>query len=603
MRWFGTLLGQGPDVAPPVSGASWRSVTAGRLRLWHSTPAPAHGVRQVEADGCTMLVLGCCTSSGPQLLSVARRVGRGHTEALAEVDGSRVVIAARADSVVLLGDLAGQRLVFYTQTPAGGLVIGSDSRTVAAAAGAPILAREWVATHLLMTTAPNVWWTGTPWVGVRTLRPGWLLHTRPNRLPLARPGPSLPKPECGFLEASVSLREALGRAVHTRMVAASRPTTDLSGGMDSSTITALAARTSAPLSAFTLNASGSDDIQTAKVVAASCPSIEHITLGLPDSVASAYSDLDEFPVGDEPAVHLASAHSRAQWWLRQLVDHGSDLHLSGEGGDNVLQASPAYLADLATPKRMPLLWRHAVGWARLRHQSPLTLVMAALRLHRVNYREALIDAARALRGSQSQSPGWYGLVSWFGRPRAEAWATSDARRLVAAVVDRAADENPTPLVPSQGFGVGDTAALLTLHWAARAERQYTWAAQQCGVNYHSPYLDDGVVRACWSLPAWQRTDPRILKPLLRGAFSGDIPSPALHRHTKGNVTTLIYQGIQLNAPVLQDLFTQSRLAELGLVHEDEVRKEIRRGADLLPVRIAALDAVVSAELWLRGVTR
>lgn len=62
--------------------------------------------------------------------------------------------------------------------------------------------------------------------------------------------------------------------------------------------------------------------------------------------------------------------------LREL---GSDCHLTGDGGDTLLGAHLAYLADLAQVRRIRLLCRHAVGWARLHRTSVWPLVIDACR--------------------------------------------------------------------------------------------------------------------------------------------------------------------------------------------------------------------------------
>ncbi len=493
MRWLGTLVDSGSDTTPPAEvGADWPCVTVGRFRLWHSEPAPASGLRRIEVPGCVLLVLGCCSISDAELAAVADRIARNQPETLPEVDGSRVVVAARHDDVLLVGDLAGLHVVFHAQTRNGRWVFSSDSRILATSVGSAVN-RAWVALQLLMPTASDVGWTGTPWVGVHALRPGWVLHLDHGRPPQNQPGPRLPTPRHQLADAGSVLRSSLKRAVSARTAAAHRPTTDLSGGLDSSTIATLAARATGPIPALTLTTSGSDDTAMAALVAAALPRLAHTELDLPDSVLP-YSHLDQLPALDEPT-YLATTFSRTRWWLAEVAERGSDLHLSGDGGDTVLMAPPSYLADLVTPSRLPKLWQHATGWARLRHQAPYALVEAAMRLRATSYPVALRRAARSLRHPDQSRSEWSGLVSWFGPPRAAPWATREARDLVASVLATHAVEYAAPLVPGE-FGIGDSAAWLGLNWVARTQRQYGHIAEHCGVNHHTPFLDDGVVRAC-----------------------------------------------------------------------------------------------------------
>jgi asparagine synthase (glutamine-hydrolysing) len=190
-------------------------------------------------------------------------------------------------------------------------------------------------------------------------------------------------------------------------------------------------------------------------------------------------------------------------------------------------------------------------------------------------------------------------VVWFGASGAATWATPEAREMVTDTLREHAEQHRTPVVPGE-FGIGDTAAWLSLNAFARGQRVYDQMAAACGVNHHAPYLDDGVVRACWSVPAWVRTTPEQAKPLLAHAVRDLVPHRLVGRRTKGDYTELAYQGLRRHADALTDLFTRSRLAELGLVDEARVVAELRRGVAGLPIRLGAFDAVLATELWLRA---
>jgi asparagine synthase (glutamine-hydrolysing) len=82
-------------------------------------------------------------------------------------------------------------------------------------------------------------------------------------------------------------------------------------------------------------------------------------------------------------------------------------------------------------------------------------------------------------------------------------------------------------------------------------------------------------------------------------MTGHIPEMTLTRRTKGDYTRSMYEGIRRNASTLDDLFTRSRLAELGLIHEHIVRDMIRRARDGMAIPLGALDQLVGTELWLR----
>jgi asparagine synthase (glutamine-hydrolysing) len=543
------------------------------------------------------LVLGCCTSSSQSLVTIAVRVAAGDFAALGAVDGSRVVIAVRPDDVVVVGDLAGQCVVFYAQLPDGTVVVGSHAGGVAQEISAGV-DREWLATRLLLPDVSDVWWTGSPWYGVQALRPGWMLRATRTGHALVSKLVELPLPDKRIEEAGYSLREALLHGVHTRVAESARPTVDLSGGLDSSTVAVLASsRADGPVPAITLTVPGVDDADVAAEIAGQVPGLAYEQWAVPDS-ALPYSGLESLPHMDEPA-DIAVSSALIRWWMQRVAHRGSDLHLSGDGGDGVLLAVPTYLGDLATGRQMRDLWHHANGWARLRHQAPQSLIRAAVRLRHTDYRKAVRDVATRLDCGTAPSTDWARRIAWLGHSAISEWTTPEARGMVAARLRQHADEHASPIVPGN-FGIGDATAWLSLSAYARSHRFYIDLAAEQGVNHQTPYLDDSVIRACWSVPAWQRTTPDRVKPLLQKAVGNLVPSVLVNRRTKGDYTASSYRGLHRNARFLVDLFTNSRLGELRLIDEAAVRDVVRRGAAGAPIRIGAFDMLVGTEVWLRA---
>lgn len=575
----------------------WPEATAGMLRLWHGQPGPVHRVHQVDVPGCHLFVVGCCTTPMAELPDVARRLARGDTAALAAVDGSRVVIAVRPDDVLAVGDLAGQCPVFYANSGRG-VLLGSDARLLADEIGAP-LDPGWLAARMILPSASDVWWEGSPWQQVRALRPGWTLRVTTTRATAVR-GAHLDQPSVDLGTGAAALQAALHRAISSRMAGARLPTADLSGGMDSSSVVALAAQTGGPpVRALTIEVEGVEDVAAARHVAGAVPNIVHETMPVPDSVIP-YSALDNVPAVDEPSNYLVGA-AWARWWRRTISEGGSDVHLTGDGGDGVLLAAPSYLADLARPRTLGVLWKHANGWARLRHQSPAAVARAAAELRATPYRAALLRAAHQLEAGTAAPTGWTRWISWLDIGGVSAWATQDARRLAADFLRTHADRYEGH-VPGE-FGMGDSAAWVALNAYARGRRADVVHAATCGVTLEAPFLDDGVIRACWSVPSWVRTTPARAKPLLRRAVEGVVPPRALARSTKGDYTEICYLGIRNNAVSVDELLWSSRLSELGLIDVDAVRAEVCRAVAGVRVRLGALDALLGAELWLRSIEK
>lgn len=493
-------------------------------------------------------------------------------------------------------DLAGVWPVFYA-TVAGSLTYSSSAHAVAAYLGGGV-DEGWLSARLLAGSIPDIWSKGSPYQRVQSVPPGGVLLVDSAARPVVVHR-ELPLAFTGFTDGAQRLTEALTKAVHGRMDAHREISVDLSGGLDSSTVAVLAAATRPELRlpAITLISAelDGDDPVHARQVAAAIPGLGHLELALPCEV-DPYGALTEIPHTDEPFQDV-SIFARLRWWMSAVAQLGSRAHLSGDGGDAVLLGPPTYLADLAHQEMRKELRHHAAAWARLRHRPAHRLVAAAARLARTTCAQALEEYARLLEHDSDRPAAprrWEDLIGWVAEPVCRHWFTRHARHLAGTAVRTAASA-----CTRSGLAPGDATSLDVVHAYGRAHRIHLALARAWGVQLHAPYLDDAVVAACLAVPAANRTSPWQAKPLLRAAMSGRVPQTVLTRTTKGDYSMLVYRGLARHHRALDDLLTNSRLADLGLLDEYAVRADLARGAAGLPIPLAALDQVLGAELWLR----
>lgn len=202
---------------------------------------------------------------------------------------------------------------------------------------------------------------------VTALRPGARVTLRPGHGPQVSPL-RLIRSDCRQAAAR-RLRRALDGGVAVRVGPAHRPTSDLSGGLDSTSLCLLASRhvqPSGPVTAMTVHPAGQHaggDLDYARAAARhSDGRIEHMLLAL-TAEHLPYAGLDRVPATDEPAPSTVTyARLAAQFAL--LADLGSDCHPTGDGGDTLLHPHPAYLADLAWSGRWLRPAAHSQGWVR-----------------------------------------------------------------------------------------------------------------------------------------------------------------------------------------------------------------------------------------------
>ena len=572
----------------------WQWVAA--RPLWIVGGAGRH--RQVTASGFVLDLFGFSPASDAELAAVGRRFARsGDLIGLdAIATGSGVIVVRQPQQVTVVTDLAGVWPVFYA-TVAGSLRYSSSAHAVAADLDGKV-DEGWLSARLLAGSIPDTWSEGSPYQQVHAVPPGGVLLVDSAARPVVVRR-ELSLASAGLTDGAQRLAEALIKAVRGRCDAHRAISVDLSGGLDSSTVAALAAATGSEpvLPAITLVSgdAGGDDPAHARRIAAAIPGLEHLELQLPREV-DPYGALTEMPHTDEPFQDV-SIFARLLWWMSAVAQFGSRAHLSGDGGDAVLLAPPAYLADLVRRGMRDELRRHAVAWARLRHRPAHRLVTAAIRLARTTRAQALEEYARLLEHDSARPVApcrWEDLIGWVAEPVCHHWFTRHARHLTGTAVRTAASA-----CTGSGLAPGDATSLDMVQVYGRAHRIHLAFATAWGVQLHAPYLDDAVVAACLAVPAANRTSPLQVKPILRAAMSGRVPQSVLTRTTKGDYSMLVYRGLARHHRTLDDLLTNSRLADLGLLDEHAVRADLTRGVAGLSIPLAALDQVLGIELWLR----
>ena len=518
--------------------------------------------------------------------------------------GSYSVLAARADTdLTIAADLAGQFPVFFAASPAG-FWFASDASSLARSTNAAV-DRAALSGHLLGMANPIITGRRTILTGVSQVEAESAVRVdrryRLQRLDVGVKAGEMPS----LATCAEVLREQLLTAVRLRAEEdPDRPiSTDLSGGVDSTSLAFLAAtHRSAPLPAFTYHSSAApvrSDVVRATTAAEQSGRFEHhIVVGT--AAQSPFQELAESPLADLPSTaDIVFARSRFRFAAASAT--GSRLHLTGDGGDLLTGPVPAYLADFAVAKDYAALWRHSVSWARLRNRPTALVVQRSLRVGAQGPRLALLrTASRLARERQPMaSPAsgrWEDTIAYWDEPgAAAAWLTARARESVVEHLRARADSAVFP----PRWRPSDYAIREELAASGPVQRGLRDAAEMCGMELHSPYLDSNVIRTCLSLTAGLRTSPSDTKPLLRRALTGLVPSTTLNRRAKGDYTADQYVGLRRSAPFLRSLFQEPICAELGVLEPRPLLAALDRGLLGLEIAWPAFTRVVATEIWLR----
>ncbi|MFD5917006.1 asparagine synthetase B family protein [Kitasatospora sp. NPDC058201] len=497
---------------------------------------------------------GTCPD-GELLLRLWLRLG---SDGVRRADGMFALAVVDGPDLVLIRDHAGARTLFYARAD-GCWAASTSLRTLrhwpALDTGLNLAA---VRSFLTFAYLPG---DETLVRGVHEALPGRVLRLAADgsarQEPYWEPAELLPDdglvPPAGYAQ---ELRSLLERATERRLPAGEAVAVLLSGGVDSSLVTALAARLhDRPVHTYSI--SFGDDLPNelgySGLVASHCGTTHRVLTVSGTEVAARLADtvaLLDSPVGDPltvPNLMLAEAVS----------GDGITVSLNGEGGDPVFGG----------PKNLPML----VHEMHRDDPDPEARAEAYLR----SYRKCYEDLPRLLTPEA--------LRALAGEPQ--------PRRFVAPYL------RPGPM---------HTLLNQLLHCNLRTKGAHhiltkveRLTASQ-GVQGRSPLFDRHVVDHAFATPPTLKLRGTVEKWVLKEAVRDLLPGAVVDR-PKSGMRVPVQQW--LHGPLRDlsgDLLLGRTARERGLVRPDTVRTWMRREGTLLPRQGGKLWLVLTLELWLRA---
>jgi asparagine synthase (glutamine-hydrolysing) len=536
-------------------------------------------------------VIGEHLLSGADLSEVAARVST-----LADLDapirswaGNFQLIASVAGRVRVQGPISGFRRVFHARVD--GLTVACDRADLLAGLAGAGLDEARLAVALLEPGAPHPIGGEPMWRGLAAVPTRCYLAIDGDGRHRYVPWWTAPEPTVPMAEGAPAFRDALSAAVEVRTRGRELVTTDL-GGFDTTSLCCLAARGPAHLAAYTwapLDPAADDAYWARKTVAAL--GIEHHVVPS-ERTPFAFLGAGE---RDDVALDEPCAITLDRRWLviaDRAAARGSQTHLTGFGGDQVLGGSPAHLHTMLRREPRTAL-RNLRGYAAL-NRWPYRTVLRQL-LDDRSYRSWLLRFGAELTADpvSSLGPGFY----WAKPMRLPPWATPEAGAAVRDLIKRAA-----PTAEPLGHGHGQHQEIADLGGLARMTRNLRELAGQRGVNLAAPYFDDRVIEAGLAVRPRERVTPWRFKPLAVAAMCGVIPDETLARQTKAIGSHEAEVGFRENRADILALCEESRLSRLGLIDGAALLEACRRP---LPTALEfhALYPTLACEIWLRALER
>lgn len=520
-------------------------------------------------------------ATDPELLLTAlERRGLEATLARLRGDYAFAWYDARSECLVAARDRIGVKPLFWASAD-GRLVMGSEPHAVLAG-GTPELSLQALALALVEEAGPV---GSTMFRGLCSLPPGHLLIANRHGHRVKAYGSFIPSQlvEADDVESASRLLDgALATAVRDRLRHDGRVAILMSGGLDSTTIAALAKEEAvrmgapAPLIVSTRYGGFPCDESGYVELTAKALELELHHLDLPTD-PSAYR---------EPAVRdllLDPSHVLLADAARWGRSHGANVQLTGIGSDE-LQGATGFECDVALRAGE---FRLALALAA-RSSLPSTRVTGG-RLFRALGRRLYTSAVRERLGK----PRW-GEPSWLPD-----WATPRAVELIREGRARRREterhlHHPCPMQETVYRELGNGTQ------GPRFFEQIEFGAAAAGVDLRHPFLDTRVVELILSLPPQLRASASLSKPVLRQAARRRLPREITERKSPTSFDTF-FQHALLASGVAARALAGGALEALGLVRRGSLRSllDSAKGPAGLP-HVRSVLVLAGLELWLVG---
>lgn len=545
-------------------------------------------------------VIGRCSVTATALTEIA---AKAETVAdldrfAANMDGCAYLIAVIADELRVQGTIAGTRRIFHTTLTSGTTMTGAGLACLTIAANRPDLLAELtraevnadeLAVRMMFQTRPAPLDLGTMWRGISSVSPDSYLRLSAARAPTRVRWWSPPAPESSLTEGAERFRDRLAQAVALRTPSGVTVGCDLSGGLDSTPLSFLAAQGRAKVITLTVASAdrAHDDADWAARAAAAMPDVERLVLPT-ESFPGMFSGVDEIIGGPDPYL----------WWRRigrtintaaLLKEHGASRHIVGHGGDEILLATAPHIDDLIV--RRPWLALRQLAATRAIARWPLPALARAL-LSRGSYENWLRKGVAEL--TDPLPPVTAPVFGWGLPLRMPPWASRGAVDIARRELLRILDEGHGPLADNRY----QHDMMQFVRKTGRDVYLTNEITSGLGVSFETPLLDDRVVEASLAVRPEEKRSPYQYKPLMAAAMREVMPAALLNRTTKGEFSADVLAGMRAHRAGIDRLLDGSLMVRAGLIDHERLARALSLYPKGLPM--AALDLTIAGERWWRS---
>ena len=468
----------------------------------------------------------------------------------------------RRRRLLLARDRMGEKPLYFTQLADGAFLFASELKALATD---PRVERRLDLRALRkylqyeFVPAPH-----TMLAGVYKLPPAHRLIVEEGSWRMERywqlPDPGEPRP-ISLAAAAEELRERLREAVRIRLIADVPLGILLSGGIDSSTVAALAcAEAGQRVETFSIAFAEKsfDESAHARLVAAHLGTHHHEAIVTEQEMLATVGRIPALL--DEP---LGDASLIPTYLLSEFTRRDVTVALGGDGGDELLAGYPTYFAH-----RLAESYRRLPSWMRRGVIEPL---VARLPVSTANL-SFDFKAKRFVQGAAL--PLGMRHTVWMGSFTAPQQARLLLPEIAATVPDEEVyDEilpydSPSPLDPVERMMRLDAGHYLSEGVLVKVDR----ASMAASLETRAPFLDHTLVEFLCSLPLSLKLRGSSGKMVLKEAMRNDLPASILARPKKGfgmPVAQWLQQGLR---PLVRETLSPDRLRRQGLFSPSDVAR-------------------------------
>ena len=498
------------------------------------------------------------------------RAYRAHGGRLSlDLDGEYAFVVRDGTRLTAGCDFHGKQTLFFVVSD-GNITISSSLNQCRAVRPKAAIDEEYIADFL---TFGSHFGRRTPFGGVSRLAPGDMLEWDGRvRVTDLRRQWTPPAAAVGESAPAAALRALLQEAVEAYLPGQGGVGCELSGGLDSSTVFALARSINKETPAFSFVHPAFPRADERRFIDAALGgnSAAWYTIDA-DKVGAFAAEPDAAP---EPAYSQIYS-GRTQAFAEATRRAGVATVLTGIGGDSILlgdRPPPLHIADALRRGHWRYAWREAGRWHRQAEIPRSTAYWLG--------RAGIDPLLRWLRGAAivegAPLPEWYNS-DWAARCEMR-------RRSRRALVH-------------DWRGVALSAQLATIR--QEAQNIALFYSPQLAVDFHHPLLSLPLFEFMLSLPDGLRVVPECDRLLHRHAIAGLVPDTIRLRRSKGGTDESIFAGLRRSPHWRQRLCDDPVLARRGYVDRERWRRAVTLFTAGVCPSIRLFQATAVLETWFQ----